>query len=101
MKDCDKLTRMETTREDLLVLNETEVDSTTDCESSPIKKKKVIPKKTTSAEKSVKKTISAEKSAKCAQIAAAKGRAQEIFKTGECVHLYTKTTKCKQDCAVI
>ena len=66
MKDCDRLVKMEATRE---IMDEAEerVDSTTDCEPSPVKKPSKKPKLDT----------------KKAKMEAARGRAKALLSTCE------------------
>ena len=59
LKDCDRLVKMETTREEIMDDAET-VDSTTDCEPSPVKKPKIP-------------------STRKAMMEAARGRAKALF----------------------
>lgn len=44
LKDCDRLVKMEVTREEILSADGT-VDSTTDVELSPVKKPKIVMKR--------------------------------------------------------
>lgn len=76
MKDCDDLVNWIITREDLLDQDTNQVDSTTDTESSPVKRPKLMPKDKGNAHKAAKgpkaKTANA-------RIEAAKDRAMAIF----------------------
>ena len=61
LKDCDRLVRMETTRDEILDEVEEVVDSTTDCELSPAKKPK--------------------QDSKCARMEATRERAKALLST--------------------
>jgi hypothetical protein len=61
LKDCDRLCKMEITREDILKEGADTVDSTTDVEPSPVKK------------------LPPAKSAKMARMSAARGRARSLL----------------------
>lgn len=81
MKDCDDLVNWIITREDLLDQDTNQVDSTTDTESSPVKRPKLMPKDKGDAHKAAKgpKAKTAKIKAANARIEAAKDRAMAIF----------------------
>ena len=81
MKDCDDLVNWIITREDLLDQGTNEVDSTTDTESSPVKRPKLMPKVKGDTHKAAKgpKAKTAKAKAANARIEAAKDRAMAIF----------------------
>ncbi len=115
MKDCDALVKMEISREDLLDQDANEVDSTTDTESSPVKRPKLAPKVKANASKAAKalKKVSVDTSkaakgpkvkadaskATQARIKAAKDRAMAIFAAKEdSINIDSDESYSEDDC---